>query len=368
MKLMFIIGQLSYGGAERQLYELAFRLRNTKEYDIIVISLSSNNHPYKKRLESLGIQVIEVERKKGFDLSRIIRLRRIIREYKPDLIHSYLENATNYTFLATLFSSHKYMAAVRNASRNRGLIRVFFDRISHRFARHITVNSHALKKYCMKNLAIPKDKMTTIYNFIDFKRLEKVYYNETAIIRSDLGIAPDDIVIGTIGRLAPQKNPFLFLEIAQDLAEKLPNAKFLVIGDGALRNDLIKAGHDLINQKRLFYPGQTDHPEYYLKIMNVFLLTSLYEGFPNVVLEAMAAKVPVIATPVEGIEEFIIPGKTGFIVEPDKLSFTRQILAIYNKNIQIEPITKEAHLSLHQTFDDKNLLRQFTDLYQRFTR
>ena len=367
MKLMYIIGQLSYGGAERQLYELIKRLRSRSDYEITVVSLSSNNYPYKKRLDEIGITVIEIPRKKGFDLSRLMKLRRVIQQFQPDIIHSYLENATNYTFWATRFTTYRYIAAVRNASRRRGTARQFLDRISHRFAKHVTVNSHALRKHCMNTLHIPETRLTTIYNFIDFERLEKNYTHEAEEIRQELGISSTDRVIGSIGRLVPQKNPFLFLKVALALADIYPQTKFIVLGEGELRKELMASGKELIKQNRLFYLGHKDHPEYYLKVMDLFLLTSRYEGFPNVALEAMAAEVPVISTPVEGIEEFIVPDKTGLIAQPEPNEFIEKARTLLEGKDLAPTVTKNAHKAIRQVFQEDKLLQQFMSLYQHFT-
>jgi glycosyltransferase involved in cell wall biosynthesis len=138
-------------------------------------------------------------------------------------------------------------------------------------------------------------------------------------IRQQLGLPPDVPVLGNVGRFSPQKNPLDWVHVAAKIAHKLPVCRFLMVGDGPLRPQVEKLIQEKDLAGRVILTGlRRDIPQM-LAAMNVFLLTSLWEGLPRVIPQAMAMRLPVVANRVDGIVEAIEDGVTGFLCPPGDL-------------------------------------------------
>ena len=159
------------------------------------------------------------------------------------------------------------------------------------------------------------EQYTTIRSGIDIARFRDVTVDKAAMLR-ELGI-PDGVpVIGTVSRLAPQKAPEDFVKLAAQVRERYPSAHFLLVGDGPLRKqflaDVQKAG--LTDNMHLM--GYRDDIPELLRLFDVFVLTSLWEGLPRVFAQAMCATLPIVATDVDGAPEAIEDGVTGYLAQP----------------------------------------------------
>ncbi|MBF0331934.1 MAG: glycosyltransferase family 4 protein [Candidatus Omnitrophica bacterium] len=141
--------------------------------------------------------------------------------------------------------------------------------------------------------------------------------------RQALGFSEKDIVLGMVACFKPQKAPLDFVKFATAVKEKLPQARFILVGDGVLKEAIMQQIRMAGLGKDFILTGwRQDMPEV-LSVMDVFVLTSLWEGLPISVFEAMASRVPVVATDTGGIRDVVIDGKTGFLVEPGDVTGLR---------------------------------------------
>jgi glycosyltransferase involved in cell wall biosynthesis len=155
---------------------------------------------------------------------------------------------------------------------------------------------------------VPAAKTHVVTNGIPPVRL-----NGRAAIRAALGIAPEDVSIGFIGRLVPQKAPGRFVAAVADVARQQPRVRGILVGSGPLRDSVHEAARDAGIFERIVWVTDRHGPEV-LPAFDMLLMPSLYEGMPYVLLEALAVGVPVIATDVGGVAEAIEDRVTGFIV------------------------------------------------------
>ena len=135
-------------------------------------------------------------------------------------------------------------------------------------------------------------------------------------LRETLGAAPQDVVVGSIANFKPQKGPLDFVEAARLSRLRDPRMRFVIAGDGDLRPALVSAIADAGLEDAVHLLGWRDDIPELLAAMDIFLLTSLFEGLPRVVLQAMAASVPVVATDTGGVAEVVIHGESGYLVPP----------------------------------------------------
>ncbi len=154
-----------------------------------------------------------------------------------------------------------------------------------------------------------------IYNAIDLSRFQEVQVDREARKRS-LGLPPEAVVVGSVGRLSEQKGYRYLVEAAARVLERLPQARFLLIGDGELAAELQAQAQSLGLSGRLIFTGPRRDVEELLPCLDLFVSSSLWEGLPTAILESMASGTPVVATDVPGTRELVRPGETGWLAPP----------------------------------------------------
>jgi len=176
--------------------------------------------------------------------------------------------------------------------------------LAFRCSRAIVANSSEVAAYIMRHYLAPARRIHVVYNGVDVERFHPV----------DRGEPIEPALIVNIGRLVEQKNHRLFLEAAALLTREGVSARFVIVGDGPLKTALQEEAHALGIGDRVAFAGERRDVESILRTASLLWLTSRWEGLPNVVLEAMACGVPVIATDVGGTRELIRSGVDGFVV------------------------------------------------------
>lgn len=182
-------------------------------------------------------------------------------------------------------------------------------------------------------------------------------------VRKEFGIPLDAIVIGTVTRLSPQKAPHVFIKAAQIVTEKYPNIYFLVVGDGPLRKDVEQLIHDYRLEKRVCLAGlRRDVPDL-LAAFDIFALSSLWEGLPRVLPQAMANGRPVIASAIDGNQEIITDRINGLLFPPgDHAAMAKTLMEL----IENPPLAEELALTAKETvleFDVNHMVDKIADLY-----
>lgn len=161
------------------------------------------------------------------------------------------------------------------------------------------------------------------YNALNLSRFANVQVDR-AEKRRELGLPPNAPIIGSVGRLTEQKAYDLFLEAAALVKAHLPEVYFLLVGDGPLAADLQKQAEELGLSPHITFAGARADVEELLQIMDVFVNSSRWEGLPTVMLESMAARIPVVATDVSGNRELARDGENGRLVPPNDPSALAQ--------------------------------------------
>lgn len=184
--------------------------------------------------------------------------------------------------------------------------------------------------------------------------------------RLKLGIPENVPVLGNIGRLSLQKNPLEWVKIAGEIGRALPDAWFLIVGDGPLRDEVRTAVEvEQIATRTLMTGLRRDIPDM-LSIMDVFLMTSLWEGLPRVIPQAMAMKVPIVAYANDGIVEVIQHEKTGILIPSgDRSQASRRCIALLSDTKENSLITGEAYRFVHSEFKLDKMIEQISLAYNQ---
>lgn len=309
-----IIGQLTTGGAELQLCELLERL-DRRRYLPIVYSLSEARGPAAKRLEEADVPVRYVG---SVAVPRARRLAAAMQRDRIALAHSWLFLANTYAWAASWFGSRVVLVTSARNCKSQGRLHHIGNMAAFRHSARVIANSAEVRDYVVRRYRAERDKIEIVHNGVDTERFHAVEMS---------GDAPPIIV--TAGRLVTQKNPQLFVEAAARLRERMPNTRFRMIGEGPLRPLVLAAARAAGLSDAFELMGERCDMEDLLRSARLFWLTSSWEGLPNVVLEAMASGLPVIATDVGGTGELVRSGQEGFLVPPDDAdAFARHAVSI----------------------------------------
>lgn len=172
------------------------------------------------------------------------------------------------------------------------------------------------------------------------------------------------VVIGNVGRLAEQKGQRHLIEAAPHVLERRPDARFVIVGAGELREDLEKRARGLGVHDRFTFTGARDDVPELLASFDVFAFPSLFEGLCLAVIEAQAAGVPVVATPVGGIRETVIDGQTGVLCQPgDPLGLARGILQLLEDPDEAQRLAAEARRRVSERFSAERMVEETIALY-----
>jgi len=307
-RILYVITELGVGGAEKALFELATRLRDG--FDPQVVSLTTEG-PVGGMLIASGIPVRALGARGKADIRALWRLRRIIRESRPEIVHSFLFHANMAARLAAVGTGvAAVVCSARVAERARPRRRSLECR-THRLVDALVCVSTGVRDYYAAG-GFPREKLLVIPNGVDVARFQ----GRDTSFKEKLGLAPEKPLITTIGRLHEQKGMSYFLRAAASLHHSRPGCHFLVVGAGPQDEELRTLARQLRIEPHVTFFGRCDDVAPVLKASDVFVLASLWEGMPNVVLEALAAGVPVVATRVEGVTDIIEDGRTGVLVMP----------------------------------------------------
>lgn len=198
--------------------------------------------------------------------------------------------------------------------------------------------------------------------------IDAALYEHPAVPRSEvrrsLGLTEDDLVVGTIACLKPQKAPLDFVEAARIARAEEPRLRFFVAGDGPLRGAVEEEIRSRGLGEHVLLLGWRRDVADLLHAMDLFLLTSRYEGLPRVVLQAMAAGVPVVATAVDGTPDVVRDGETGALVPPGRPDeAARRLVALSRDPGARERLAARARASLGAEFDVREMVRRLETVY-----
>lgn len=316
-RVALITTELSVGGAERCLVNLALGLEAAGDFQPVVYSLAPPPRPPRdglvRRLRDAGVPVefLGVTAPWQF-VSAVMRLRRALAARKPHVVQTFLFHANVVgTLAAKLAGDTVIVWGVRVADPRRR--RHLAERMLSAHVKRIVCVSGDVAEFCRGRVRLPGGKLTVIPNGIDVGRYEGVQPAD----RQSLGVPPDANLLLCIGRLDRQKGLDWLLPLLGGLFEERPRLHLAMAGEGPERTALDHQCRSLGIAERVHWLGwRPDVPEL-LATSSVLLLPSRWEGMPNVVLEAMAAGRPVLAAGVSGVAELLGPGEEGQCFEPE---------------------------------------------------
>lgn len=322
IKVLYIIESLSQGGAERRLInDLKFMDRHKVESAVCVLS---GNVFLEKEIVNLGVAVYRMSLKKLADYRGIFRLMKLIKTVRPDIVHTQLfwsdilgRIAAKLTGVPVVISTIQSSAYEPGNSYLFSRKRKLLDSLTGKlFNNKYIAVSKFVKKSIIRRLGIKENKISVIYNCLDFSDFYTPGQGTLQELKNGLGLSGNDFILAVVGRLNPPKGHRFIFEALSILKPRFPNLKLLIIGDGPSRQELAEYAGKLGIEKEIIFLGVRDDVKNLLAISDIFVFPTLSEGMPLSLLEAMAMRKPCIASAIEPIKEVIEDKNTGYLFPP----------------------------------------------------
>jgi glycosyltransferase involved in cell wall biosynthesis len=297
MRILHVNTEKGWRGGEQQLFYL---VKGLQEKGIESVVACRKGDELERRCHEAGIETIPLSGNQTVDIFRLGAIGK-----KFDIIHAHAAKAHTISALSKKF--HKktliYTRRVDYTPRKNKI-----TTLKYKLTDKIVVISHYVKKVLEKSLHLPPEKLKVIY---DAEVEKSVNYEKVKKIRKELKGKP---LIGSAAALTEQKNIPNFIKAAEILVKKYPEAKFVVAGEGKLKNELQLLIKKLNLEKNFELIGFKKDIENYIKAFDIFVLPSDFEGLGSSLLIAMLLKTPVVSTNAGGTAEVVIDGETGILV------------------------------------------------------
>lgn len=288
---------------------------------------------------------------------------------KPDILHCHLipSNIIAKPIGALLgvpvVINHDHTNDTRRAD---SPLLLALDRFSNRFANHIVAVSASCRDFLITRESIPERDVTLVPNAIDLRRFSPAGTQRNEA-RASLGLPASARVVAGVGRLNPQKNFALFLDIAAQLAPRFSDLHFLLAGDGPEEKMLREKAATLGISDRVTFSGYVADTRQVYLAADVLLMPSRYEGLPMTLLEAMAMGLPVVASQLDGIAEVIGDGREGFLAPSDDAAlFVERTAALLQDGELSSRIAKNARAKIEASFSVERMTSAVEEIYDRF--
>lgn len=369
-KILYFITQSEFGGAQRYVFDLANNLK--ADFKVAVaLGEQGNNGKLAKILEKNNIEYFTIPHLKRSlspvnDILAFFEIIKLIMFFKPNVIHLNSSKISVLGSIASLFVKTKTVYTVHGWVFNEPLaawLKYFYlyaEKLTAGLKNKIICVSEYDKQAALKNKIAPEEKLITIHNGI----APVNFYNKDEA-RKILNYNSANLLIGSIGNLYKTKGFAYLIEAANILISnyRLP-LTFIVIGDGSERKNLERLIKKYNLENNFILTGQIDEASKLLPALDIYACSSVKEGFPYSILEAMSAVLPIVTTDVGGISEMIEHEKTGLLVKPaDAQNLANALRKLINdKNLQIE-LSKNAKQSVEQNFGLEKMVAATKKIY-----
>lgn len=352
-KVLLVIPTLFQGGGEKFVLDLAKGL-NKEEYQVKILlyydKVSSVFENDIIELQAQGVEIIKLNKKVGLDLGMFKRVKRVVKAYKPDIIHAHLDVLL---YLLPAFRRKQvklhtvHNMAEKEASGGQRLIRKI-----------------AFKLFKVKPVAISDTVAESIKKIYKIKNVPVAYNGVVCNKYSGAKILHEGVNIVSVGRLSEVKNYSYMIDCFYEISKNNDNVKLTILGDGPLKETLQLQVKELNIEDKVCFVGAVSNVKDYLLSADIFASSSHYEGLPLSILEAMAAGLPIVANDVGGIKDILKDGVNGYIVQHNaKEEYVEALRKLVSNDREREMFGEKAK-TMAIDYDESKTVEKYERLYQ----
>jgi glycosyltransferase involved in cell wall biosynthesis len=366
--VLFIIDSFEQGGSERQALQLLRQLHQSGQCRVYLACLQ-NRGSLRVDADQLGLgDIHEYALTSFYDLNFVRQIRRMVRfikEKKIDVVHT-------HCFYTNIFGmTGGFLARVPARVTSKGETDGFrspmqkrAERVAFRLAHRVIANCHVVENQLIREGVSPS-RIIQHYNGLDMERLKVQSGLQRTEALAAFGLPDDRRYVSIVANLRnPVKDHPMYLRAAASVRSRVPDAAFLIAGEGELMEDLQKLATELGIGKDVFFIGRCDNVANLLFASDIGVLSSKAEGFANAILEYMAAGLPVVATDVGGAREAIVEGETGYVVPSgDDEKMAGRIIDLLNSPERAHSMGECGKLIVAEKFSCDHHLQNTLELY-----
>ncbi|HEX4899763.1 MAG TPA: glycosyltransferase [Pyrinomonadaceae bacterium] len=375
-----LIGSFHQGGSERQAVQLTRLLRESGRYNVFVATLN-NSGPLAGEIANMGIDEVPEYRLTSFqDRNALVQGRRFaqyLRENDIDIVHSH----DFYTNIFGMAAASVARVRVRIASRRESAVRAVKQRLiergAYKLAHQVVANCDELRQQLIEKEGLRPDKVTTLYNGLDLSRIVARDVNSEKELLTSLGLPADQnrrfiTIVANLRAHFTQPKPIClkdhptFLRAAQRVRAAVPDAAFVIAGEGELLEETRALARQLGLEQDVFFLGSCQRVAELLSASTICVLSSTAEGFPNAILEYMAAARAVVSTDVGGAREAIEEGQSGYLVKSgDDETMAARLVSLLNEPDKARAMGDRGRGIVKEKFSSEAQLARTQNLYER---
>ena len=371
IKLLHVITHLPIGGAQdNTLYTV--ELLNKDKYDIsLSCNLNGELVSRAKKVKHLKLyDVPNLRREVSIinDIRAFLYLYKLIKKENFTIIHTHSSKAGFLGRIAAMlnktpivihtihgFAFHDYMNSFKKN------IFIYLEKLSAKWTHGLVTVSNLNKKKVVDLGIAPIEKLKNIYSGIDLT----LFINEkNDQFRKELNLDSNHLLLGSVGRLSNQKDPITMIKAFYIVIKRFPNAHLTLVGDGELRDEILIKINQLQLNGRVHLTGNKNDPWKIYHSLDLFIMSSIYEGLGRSITEALACGVPVVCTSVEGVPEIVRDNETGILVPPkDPGALATGIINSLNDMDNAKRMAEEGRKFVNKNFDVNKMVDDIDALY-----
>ena len=355
IKILYLVNSSEIGGAEKSLLLLIDNIDRTK-FEISVICLRGTGiFTEELKIRNIPVFIFNIKKKPFSIFNVYITIKRI----KPDIIQSFLFISNIIGRIVGKLAGVKVIiSSQRSVDKWRRWYHWKIDRLTSKFTTLIISNSFSGKRVLVEKGKIKSKKIIVIPNGVKSNQKRKPY------LKREIGFDVEETVIGTVGNLREVKDHKTFIKVASEISRKFQNIKFLIAGKGPLERELKKIAELSGLKKKIVFVGFIKEIEKVYSAIDIFVLTSFWEGCPLSILEAMSFGIPVVSFSVGDVPYIIQNGKDGFVVKDRDFTELIEKIKLLLKNETLrDKIGKNAKEKIRREFTVEKMVKRYTDIY-----
>jgi glycosyltransferase involved in cell wall biosynthesis len=365
MKILHLISSKGFFGAENVVVNLAKEQK--KNLDVCVGVFRDRREPHTEvaiEAERNGIKTEIFDCAGKIDIMTIKNIRKTIKEKEIDIVHSHGYKSNIYGILASRKTKVKSIATCHNWSMTDPKMRKYrhLDLFFMKKFDKIVAVSNRLKEQ-IESSGVKPDKISVIDNGVDIRQFVCEEYD--SLFKKKIGANNSKSIICSIGRLVQEKGFFHLLKAFKDIKKSIPDTRLLIVGDGPLKEALGKAALELGISEKVTFAGIRNDISKILAITDIFVMASLDEGLPMVLLEAMAAKKPVVATRVGAIPDIIEDGQSGILVASgNELELSFAVSGLLLDKHKVDCLAEEGLKMIQEKYSSERMAGEYYKIYE----
>jgi glycosyltransferase involved in cell wall biosynthesis len=354
VRILHLNNEKTWRGGERQTLLLAAGMRNGGAISVIGCRPGA---PLEQKAQAESVATLPIP---ANNLSAALALARAARHF--DFIHCHTGRGHSLTALTAGFHRTPFLVTRRvDFLPGRG----WFNRFKFRRAARVVCISRFIADQ-LANWGVARERLVVIASSVPLPDASLLTPEHRAAVRVRLGVAPDIKLIGNIAALVGHKDHATLLRAAKVLRERRPDVRFVILGDGELKEKLLGLRRELRLEEKVLMPGFVPQAEQWLPAFDVFAMSSCMEGLGSIVLDAFAAGVPVAATAGGGLPELVRPGENGLLAPiGDAPALADAIISLLENPALAKELAAKAKKRVEAEFSVQRMVEQYQAVYEK---